>query len=225
MTGAYCDCLFSLSFAHHILISVHFSTHVGALALRDTESAKPARMARIGHLAPTLVSTTMNTVLYISRYLTRVSFRPCGILSFALLSSVPSSVRRSKEAKVEEANHHAIIAPGTAGTPTRSQKASNRLLPPWGIHHRGTGATKPTIFVLCAAEKKSTALTRFPPPFRQITGGSADRPTTGIRGIQSRRIAAIPPWRCPIEGRGKHALNCAEATTLCRHDTVRNANG
>lgn len=188
MTSAYCDFIFSLSFSHHILISVHFSTHVVALALRDTESAKPARMARIGHLAPTLVPATMNTVLYISRYLTRVSFRPCSMLSltcalsFTLLSSVPSSVRRSKEAKVE-ANHHAIIAPGTAGTPTRSQKASNRLLPPWGIHHRGTGAAKPTIFVLCAAEKKSTALARFPPPFRQITGGPTDRPTTGIRGI------------------------------------------
>lgn len=172
---------------HHIYLRacVHFSTHVSALALRDTQSTKPARMTRIGHLAPTLVRTTNEYRRFISRYLTCVSFRPCGMLPYllalSLLFSLPSSVRRSKEAKVE-ANHHAITAPGAAGTPIRSQKAATAFCRP--------GAFTTAVPVLqnqqsssCAAEKKSTRSPRFPPPFRQITGGPSDRPTTGIRGI------------------------------------------
>lgn len=71
-------------------------------------------------------------------------------------------------------------------TPTRSEKGSNRLLPPRGIHYRCTGIAKPTIFILDSAEKKaslSPPSTLFSASFLQITGGPTDRSTTGIRGI------------------------------------------
>lgn len=71
-------------------------------------------------------------------------------LSLLLLSPSFESVQR--EAKVE-ANHHAITAPGAANSDPFSE-SSNRLLPPWGIHHCGTGIAKPTIFILSSAGKK-----------------------------------------------------------------------
>lgn len=62
----------------------------------------------------------------------------------------------------------------------------------------------------------------FPAPFRQITGGPTDRPTTGIRGIH-RENSRDSTLAVPIERRGRHALNPRRQLPR-RHDTARNAN-
>lgn len=153
-------------------LATYLSLCVRALLNARRRSRSPIRdprsqseWSRIGHLAPTLARTAM-ILRSFSRYYLRlfppVRFAPSPALS--LLFSFPSSTRRSKEAKVE-ANHHAITAPGAAGTPTRSQKAATAFCRP--------GAFTTAVPVLqnqqsssCAAEKRALPSPRpVPRPF------------------------------------------------------------
>lgn len=155
-----------LPFSRYVLISMRactFERTSGALALRY--EIREAEWAGIGHLAPTLARTAM-ILRSFSRYHLRlfppVRYAPSPALS--LLFSFPSSTRRSKEAKVE-ANHHAITAPGAAGTPTRSQKAATAFCRP-----RAFTTAVPLLqnqqSSSCAAEKRALPFPRpVPRPF------------------------------------------------------------
>lgn len=152
------------------LCAPHSHTLSLSLALTDMGSAREAKSEWLlvsGTSLPHSLSHDGDDIALFLPLL-RVSFhvyvraRLCTLpislsffLSRSLVSSSPFlSTRRSKEAKVE-ANHHAITAPGAAGTPTRSQKAATAFCRPGGIHHRrGTAAAKPTIFVLCRGKKE-----------------------------------------------------------------------
>lgn len=73
MTGAYCEILYSLYpfLSSHTYLRTLFNARRRSrspIAIRNPRSR--ARMARIGHLAPTLVRTTMNTALYLPIHLT-----------------------------------------------------------------------------------------------------------------------------------------------------------
>lgn len=189
MTGAYCEILYSLYpfLSSHTYLRTLFNARRRSrspIAIRNPRSR--ARMARIGHLAPTLVRTTMNTALYLPIHLTlEVRSLTCvRARALSLLFSLPFVLRWSDQrvAKVE-ANHHAITAPGTAGTPTRSQKAATAFCRP-GAFTTAVPMLQNQQSSSCVPRKKRASLSpRFPPSFRQITGGPTDRPTTGIRGI------------------------------------------
>lgn len=187
---------------------MHFSTH--SLARRRSA-------VRIGHLAPTLgARTSMIPPLFSPGISPARPFppacapergyhalsRPRASRSFSPSLLVFLHSRRPVEAKVE-ANHHAITAPGAAGTPTRSQKAATAFCRPGAFTTappraaRGTAAAKPTIFVLCAARKKEHCLPpgpsacpsrapRCPPLFAKSPEGRPIVPTTGIRRIHPR---------------------------------------
>lgn len=197
-----------------------------AVSLADRRSAEPARTGLVsGTSLPHSPALGDDIALFLPIPLAflfpPVRYAPSPALS--LLFSFPSlPLGRSKEAKVE-ANHHAITAPGAAGTPTRSQKAATAFCRP--------GAFTTAVPVLqnqqsssCAAEKRALPSPRpgYPAPFRQITGGPTDRPTTGIRGIH-RENSRDSTTAVPIERRGRHALNPRRQLPR-RHDTARDAN-
>lgn len=122
--------------------------------IRDPRS-KPER-ARIGHLAPTLARTAM-ILRSFSRYHSRLfpsvryaSFA-CTLAPFLLSVFHVSSVQ---EAKVE-ANHHAITAPGAAGTPTRSQKAAATAFCRPGAFTTAVPVLQNQQSSSCAAEKRA----------------------------------------------------------------------
>jgi len=131
-----------------------------ALSLSDTRSAKPVRMgsyrAPRSHTRPHGDDIALFLLVPLASLFVRtVCSFACTLASF-LLSVFHSS---AKEAKVE-ANHHAITAPGAAGTPTRSQKAATAFCRP--------GAFTTAVPVLqnqqsssCAAEKRALS---FPHP-------------------------------------------------------------
>lgn len=178
--------LFTL-FSHRILISVHFSTHVGALALRLRYAIREAGPEWLVSGTSLPHSSEQRWILrYISRYTSHLRCAPLPVCARALslLFSLPFVLRWSDQrvAKVE-ANHHAITAPGTAGTPTRSQKAATAFCRP-GAFTTAVPMLQNQQSSSCVPRKKKASLSpRFPPSFRQITGGPTDRPTTGIRGI------------------------------------------
>lgn len=168
-----------------------------ALSLSDMRSAKPTRMgsyrAPRSHTRP----HDDDIALFLPVPLASLSARAVCSIACTLtpLFSFPSSTRRSKEAKVE-ANHHAITAPGAAGTPTRSQKAATAFC--------RLGAFTTAVPVLqnqqsssCAAEKRALPLLapRSPPLFAKSPEG---RPIVRLlaSGESIARIAAIPPWQC-----------------------------
>lgn len=80
------------------------------------------------------------------------SFSPSLSVSPSLSLRLPS---RSKERRRWRLiTTQSPVLPVRAGNSDPFSESSNRLLPPWGIHHCGTATAKPTIFVLGSAGKK-----------------------------------------------------------------------
>lgn len=213
--------LFSLR--TYLYACVHFWTHVGALALRyEIREASPNGLVS-GTSLPH--SPARRWYCALSPGTTCVSFRPCALLlrlhsrsfsPFRLLLVGPKRRRwrlittqsplpvRLGLRPVPRKQQPPFAALGHSPPRYRCCKTNNLRPVPWKKEHSPPRAP-------------------FPAPFRQITGGPTDHPTTGIRGIH-RENSRDSTLAVPIERRGRHVLN-PRRQLLRRHDTARNANG
>lgn len=230
-TGAYCEIFYSFYpfLSSHTYLRTLFNARRSSrspIAIRNPRSR--ARMARIGHLAPTLIRTTMNTALYLPIHFTFASLSARAVCSLTcmralfrsfspyLSSSVGPKWRRWRLITTQSP---LPVRPGLRPVPRKQQPPFAALghSPP-----RYRCCKTNNLRPVCRGKKEHRS-PRFPPSFRQITGGPTDRPTTGIRGIHRGGNSRDSTLAEPIEGRGKHALNPRRQLPR-RHDTARNAN-
>lgn len=205
----YCEIFYSLPFSLIAYLSPYTFQRTSALSLSDcdTQSAKPgpngSYRAPRSHTRPhddeyCAISPDTPHARGALLYL-------CA-RALSLLFSLPFVLRWSGQrvAKVE-ANHHAITAPGTAGTPTCSQKAATAFCRP-GAFTTAVPLLQNQQSSSCVPRKKRASLSLSPfPALFSPNHRRADRSSDYWHpGNPSRGIAAIPP---PIEGRGRHALN------------------
>lgn len=185
------DFLFSLPFSLIAYLSPYTFQRTSALSLSDcdTQSAKPgpngSYRAPRSHTRPhddEYCAISPDT-LHIC-----VSFRPCGVLPYlcaralSLLFSLPFVLRRSKEWRrwrLITTQSPLPVRPGLRPVPRKQQPPFAALghSPP-----RYRCCKTNNLRPVCRGKKEHRS-PRFPPSFRQITGGPTDRPTTGIRGI------------------------------------------
>jgi len=213
-----------LPFSRYVLISMRACTfeRTSALSLSDTRSAKPARMdsyrAPRSHTRPHGDDIALFLPVPLASLSVRAVYAPSPALS--LLFSFPSSTRpKRRRWRLITTQSPLPVRPGLRPVPRKQQ-------PPFAAlgHSPPRYRCCKTNNLRLVPRKKEHCPPRapFPAPFRQITGGPTDRPTTGIRGIH-RENSRDSILAVPIERRGKHALNSRRQLPH-RHDTTRNAN-
>lgn len=210
MTGAYCETLYSLYpfLSSHTYLRTLFNARRRSrspIAIRNPRSR--ARMARIGHLAPTLVRTTMNTALYLSIPLApEVHSLTCVRALFLLTFRPPLVGPKSGEGgRLITTQSPLPVRPGLRPVPRKQQPPfaalghsppryrcckTNNLRPVCRGKKEHRSLSLPVSRPLFAKSPEGRPIVRLLASGESIAGNSRDSTLTEA-----------------IEGRGRHALN------------------